>query len=85
LGQHGIRTVDSVNCENSGLVCIDIPSSDFKTRLIGNNASTDGATAVITPMRYTFRYRGNPANLIQSENYITYYGSGTDNTAVRAP
>ena len=32
-------------------------------------------------MRYTFRYRGNPANLIQSENYITYYGSGTDNTA----
>jgi hypothetical protein len=85
LGEHGIRTVDSVNCENSGLVCIDIPTSDFKTRLIGNNASTDGATAVVTPMRYTFRYHGNPSNLIQSENYITYYGSGTDNTAVRAP
>jgi hypothetical protein len=46
LGEHGIRTVDSVNCENSGLVCIDIPTSDFKTRLIGNNASPDGATAV---------------------------------------
>ena len=28
LGEHGIRTVDSVNCENSGLVCIDIPTSE---------------------------------------------------------
>ena len=35
LGEHGIRTVDSVNCENSGLVCIDIPTSDFTTRLTG--------------------------------------------------
>ena len=85
LGEHGIRTVDSVNCENSGLVCIDIPTSDFMTRLTGNNASTDGATAVATPMQYTYRYRGIEAKLIQSENYITYYGSGTNNTAVRAP
>ena len=85
LGEHGIRTVDSVNCENSGLVCIDIPTSDFMTRLVGNNASTNGATAVTTPMQYTYRYRGIEANLIQSGNYITYYGSGTNNTAVRAP
>jgi hypothetical protein len=85
LGEHGIRTVDSVNCENSGLVCIDIPASDFRTRLTGNNAATDGATAVSTPMQYTYRYHGPAANLIQSDNYITYYGSGKDNTAVRAP
>jgi hypothetical protein len=85
LGEHGIRTVDSVNCENSGLVCIDIPTSDFMTRLVGNNASTNGATAVTTPMQYTYRYHGIEANLIQSGNYITYYGSGTNNTAVRAP
>ena len=85
LGEHGIRTVDSVNCENSGLVCIDIPTSDFMTRLVGNNASSDGKTAVTTPLQYTYRYNGIPANLIQSENYITYYGPGTNNTAVRAP
>ncbi len=85
LGEHGIRTVDSVNCENSGLVCIDIPTSDFTTRLTGNNASTDGATAVITPLQYTYRYHGIENKLIQSGNYITYYGSGTNNTAVRAP
>jgi hypothetical protein len=76
LGEHGIRTVDSVNCENTGLVCIDIPTSDYKTRLVGNNASTDGKTAVTTPLQYTYRYNGNPANLMQSDNYITYYGSG---------
>jgi hypothetical protein len=85
LGEHGIRTVDSVNCENTGLVCIDIPTSDYKTRLIGNNASTDGKTAVTTPLQYTYRYNGNAANLMQSDNYITYYGSGTNKTAVRAP
>jgi hypothetical protein len=85
LGEHGIRTVDSVNCENTGLVCIDIPTSDYMTRLTGNNASSDGKTAVTTPLRYTYRYNGIPANLIQSENYITYYGVGTNNTAVRAP
>jgi hypothetical protein len=85
LGEHGIRTVDSVNCENSGLVCIDIPTSDFKTRLVGNNASTDGKTAVTTPLQYTYRYNGPAANLMQSDNYITYYGSGTNKTAVRAP
>jgi hypothetical protein len=91
LGEHGIRTVDSVNCENSGPVCIDIPTSDYMTRLIGNNASTDGATGATgankaaTPMRYTYRYNGPPANLIQSGNYITYYGRGRDNTAVRSP
>jgi len=85
LGEHGIRTVDSVNCENSGLVCIDIPTSDFMTRLVGNNASSDGKTAVTTTMQYTYRYNGIPANLIQSGNYFTYYGSGTHNTAVRAP
>jgi hypothetical protein len=91
LGEHGIRTVDSVNCENSGLVCIDIPTSDYMTRLVGNNASTDGATGAAgankatTPMRYTYRYNGPPANLLQSGNYITYYGRGRDNTAVRAP
>jgi len=85
LGEHGIRTVDSVNCENTGLVCIDIPASDYKTRLVGNNASTDGKTAVHTPLQYTYRYSGNPANLLQSDNYITYYGSGTNKTAVRAP
>jgi hypothetical protein len=85
LGEHGIRTVDSVNCENTGLVCIDIPASDYKTRLVGNNASTDGKTAVHTPLQYTYRYNGNPANLLQSDNYITYYGSGTNKTAVRAP
>ena len=55
------------------------------TRLVGNNASTDGATKVTTPMRYTYRYNGPPANLIQSGNYVTNYGSGRDNTAVRAP
>jgi hypothetical protein len=85
LGEHGIRTVDSVNCENSGLVCIDIPTSDFTTRLVGNNASTDGATKVTTPLQYTYRYHGNAANLLQSDNYITYYGAGSNNTAVRAP
>ena len=85
LGEHGIRTVDSVNCENSGLVCIDIPTSDYMTRLTGNNASSDGKTSVATAMRYTYRYNGPPANLIQSENYFTYYGSGANNTAVRAP
>jgi hypothetical protein len=85
LGEHGIRTVDSVNCENSGQVCIDIPTSDFMTRLVGNNASTDGKTAVTTPTQYTYRYNGIPAHLIQSGNYITYYGSGTNNTAVKAP
>jgi hypothetical protein len=85
LGEHGIRTVDSVNCENTGLVCIDIPTSDYKTRLVGNNASTDGKTAVTTPLQYTYRYNGNPANLMQSDNYITYYGSGPNKTAVRAP
>jgi hypothetical protein len=36
-------------------------------------------------MQYTYRYHGIEANLIQSGNYITYYGSGTNNTAVRAP
>jgi hypothetical protein len=85
LGEHGIRTVDSVNCENSGLVCIDIPTSDYPTRLVGNNASSDGKTAVTTTMQYTYRYNGNPANLIQSGNYFTYYGAGTNNTAIRAP
>lgn len=92
LGEHGIRTVDSVNCENSGLVCIDIPTSDYMSRLVGNNASTDGATAAAaggnkagTPTRYTYRYNGPPANLIQSGNYITFYGSVRDNTAIRAP
>lgn len=85
LGEHGIRTVDSVNCENSGPVCIDIPTSDYTTRLVGNNASSDGKTAVVAPMRYTFRYHGAADKLIQSGNYITYYGSGTNNTAVRAP
>jgi len=85
LGEHGIRTVDSVNCENSGLVCIDIPTSDFMMRLTGNNASTDGKTAVITPLQYTYRYHGVEDKLIQSGNYITYYGSGTNSTAVRAP
>jgi len=36
-------------------------------------------------MQYTYRYNGAPANLIQSGNYITYYGSRTNNTALRAP
>jgi hypothetical protein len=55
-------------------VCIDIPTSDFMTRLTGNNASTDGKTAVITPLQYTYRYHGVEDKLIQSGNYITYYG-----------
>ncbi|MEA2808594.1 MAG: hypothetical protein QOJ17_2735, partial [Rhodospirillaceae bacterium] len=38
-----------------------------------------------TPLQYTYRYNGNPANLMQSDNYITYYGSGPNKTAVRAP
>ena len=31
LAENGIRTVDFINCENSGLICIDVPYSAFKT------------------------------------------------------
>lgn len=87
IGEHGIRTVDAINCENTGLACVSIPTSDYMTRLSGVNASTDGATAATggVPLRYTFFYHGNEANLLQSQNYVTFYGSGVDNTVMRAP
>ena len=44
-------------------------------------------------MQYTFRYHGPAQNLTLmkgndpnvGDNYMTYYGTGTNNTAVRAP
>jgi hypothetical protein len=89
LGERGLRTVDSVNCENSGPVCVDIPTSDFPTRIVGTNASTDGATRGkgpgSGPMLYAYRYGGAASKLIQSDNYITFYGSGKFTGAIRAP
>ena len=70
------------NCENSGLVCIDIPApSAFMTRFVGNNASSDDTIDYTTPMQWTYRYNGVPARLIKFGNYITYYGSGTNKAA----
>jgi hypothetical protein len=57
-------------------------------RLVGNDASSDGKTAVTTTMQYTYRYHGIESNLIQSENYITYYTRITlrrEQHGVRAP
>jgi hypothetical protein len=95
LAENGIRLVDSINCENSGLICVDVPRSAFMTRLVGNNAASQGTLFALggVPMRYTFRYHGPPGNLMLmkghdpnvGDNYMTYYGTGTDNTAVRAP
>lgn len=87
LGEHGIRTVEAINCENTGLACVSIPTSDYMTRLSGVNASSDGKTATTggVPLRYTLLYHGNEANLLQSQNYITFYGSGADSTVMRAP
>lgn len=89
LGEHGLRTVDSVNCENTGPICVDIPTSDFPTRIVGTNASTDGATQGegpgAGPLHYTYRYGGLPGRLIESGNYITFYGKGRFPGSVRAP
>jgi len=89
LGEHGLRTVDSINCENSGPICVDIPTSDFTTRITGTNASTDGATQGkgpgSGPLLYTYRYHGVASKLIESENYITFYGKGKFTGNVRAP
>jgi hypothetical protein len=89
LGEHGLRTVDSINCENTGPICVDIPTSNFPTRIVGTNASTDGATQGkgpgSGPLQYTFRYNGPASKLIESGNYITFYGKGKFTGAVRAP
>jgi hypothetical protein len=89
LGEHGLRTVDSVNCENTGPICVDIPTSDFPTRIVGTNASSDGATQGKGPgsgtLQHTFRYGGPASNLIEQGNYITFYGKGKFTGATRAP
>lgn len=85
FASNGIRTVESVNFENSGLIGIDIPTSDYPSRITGCNASSDESTHDPSgvAMKHTYRYGGSPANLLQSENYYTFYGKGAQQGSVR--
>lgn len=89
LGENGIRTVDSVNCENTGLICVSLPWSNYPSRIIGVNLSSEGSTKGPSPnslpSRYTFLYHGPAGNLLQFQNYFVYYGSGTSQMALQAP
>lgn len=72
----GIRTVDSVNMENSGLSGIVVPFSSYVTRIVGCNFSSAGNIGP-QPMQWGIDYNGNEDNLLLSQNYFTYYGSVT--------
>lgn len=87
LASNGIRLCHGLNFENSGLIGIDIPTSDYTSTISACNASTEGVTHAPggVPMLYLYRYHGVPTNLQQNLNYITYYGTGTFTGAVRAP
>lgn len=44
LATGGIRNIVGGNCENSGLVCVDIPDSAYQSRIVGMEMSTDNNT-----------------------------------------
>jgi hypothetical protein len=44
LATGGIRNIVGGNCENSGLVCVDIPDSAYQSRVVGMEMSTDNNT-----------------------------------------
>jgi hypothetical protein len=88
---HGVRNVIGGNCENTGLICMDVPSSDFQTRIVGLETSTDCATkgpgGGSQPTKYLYRYGGDAAKMKQSDNVIVPYGTAANCTgvALRAP
>ena len=88
---NGVRNVIGGNCENTGQVCMDVPSSDFQTRIVGLETSTDCATkgpgGGSQPTRYFYRYGGDAAKMKQSDNVIVPYGTAANCTgvALRAP
>lgn len=84
---NGIRYVNGVNFENSGLTGIIVPTSDYITTVRDCHASSDGTTTAPggTAMRYLIDYDGAAGKIQHSGLYVTYYGGGTDNMAVWKP
>jgi hypothetical protein len=91
LATGGIRNVIGGNCENSGLVCVDIPDSPYQTRVVGMEMSTDNNTKDPQspnpqPMKYLLRYPSTiDAKVKQSDNSIACYGTNCTGVQLRAP
>lgn len=91
LATGGIRNIVGGNCENSGLVCVDINDSPYQTRVVGMEMSTDNNTkdpqsADPQAMKYLLRY---PAfidgKVKQSDNSVACYGANCTGVQLRAP
>lgn len=96
LATGGIRNIIGGNCENSGLVCVDIQDSPYQTRVVGMEMSTDNntrdpqAAGGGTPAKYAIRYPESIASKVkQYDNSVACYawapGVTCDGVQVRAP
>lgn len=88
LAPGGMRNVESGNCENSGPICVDMPSSIYTSRIVGVEASTDnnvqGSSAGSGPMKHLYRY-GSGGTLNQRDNSIVCYGASCTGVQLKAP
>jgi hypothetical protein len=80
LATGGIRDIVGGNCENSGLVCIDIPDSAYQSRIVGMEMSTDNntkdpqAVGGGTAAKYLLRFPSAiAAKVKQSDNSVACY------------
>jgi hypothetical protein len=72
LCENGCRTVENINCENSGPICVSMPWSAYPVRISGVNATSDGGvkgtSAASGVLKYTILYHGPATNLIGGTN-----------------
>lgn len=91
LATGGIRNVIGGNCENSGLVCVDINDSPYQTRVVGMEMSTDNSTkdpqsSNPQAMKYLIRYPTSiDTRVKQSDNSVACYGASCTGVQLRAP
>lgn len=83
----GIRNVTAINGENTGLSLINIPASSYQTVLRDCNLSSDGATCAAggKPSQFLVNSNGVLTHIDQTGGFITFYGAGTNTTAINAP
>jgi hypothetical protein len=95
LATGGIRNLFGGNCENSGLVCVDIQGASRQSRIAGLEASTDNntkdsAVPASQPMKYTIRYPVSINALVKALDltmvcYGVEMGGNCNGVQVRAP
>jgi hypothetical protein len=81
LATGGIRNIFGGNCENSGLVCVDIQDSPYQSRVVGMEMSTDNNTKDPqaaggggAAAKYLLRFPANiAAKVKQSDNSVACY------------